>query len=127
MNKEQLTKEEFIKYMSFLKRQYDYEDKLFSLTREYRDVVGDAEAPMSHSSGVIIELLEKLLDLPKDEYGYSDLSWWVWETDFGETFEIGSLENTNFEENHKYRKPDLSDLDKLCDYLFRVAEIERMK
>lgn len=127
MNKEQLTKEEFIKYMNFLKRQYDYENSLHNLLREYHDVVGDAMAPLSQSSTVIVELLEKLIGLEKDEHGYTDLSWWVYECDFGETFEIGSLENTSFEENHKYRNPDLSDLDKLYDYLFWVSELERLK
>lgn len=121
-----LTKAEFIKYITFLKRQYDYENKLHDLMREYDDIVGDTFDPISQSSTVIIELLEKLLNLKEDEHGYTDLSWWVYECNFGETFEIGSIENTNLEEDHKYRKSDLSTLDKLYDYLLWASELENV-
>ena len=75
--------EDFKKHVTMLKRQIDFENKLEDLLKEYRDVVGDAEAPLTQSYWNLCELLESACGLKKDYAGYTTLSWWMEETDFG--------------------------------------------
>ncbi len=75
--------EEFEKHILFLKRQEEYNLKLQNLYREYRDIVGDVEAPLGGSVFNQIELLEKVIGIEEDEAGYSTLTWWIQQTEFG--------------------------------------------
>lgn len=117
LERPRLSKEEFMRYMYFIKKQNDFDNAYNDFFRKNRDIVGDAEAPMSQSTGYIVELLEEIMNLPKDDYDYTTLSWWIFDLDFGKEFVKGYMENCNLPENHEYRYPDLSDLDKLYDYL----------
>ncbi len=75
--------EEFEKHILFLKRQEEYYLKLQNLYREYRDVVGDAETPLDGSFFEQVKILEKVIGLEVDEAGYSTLTWWIQQTEFG--------------------------------------------
>jgi hypothetical protein len=113
-----LTFEEFKKYIDYIKREDEFFLKLSDLYREYRDVVGDAEAPFSIGGNHIISLLEEIMNLEIDDSGYSDLSWWVYECNYGkDTEKVDSYELTNLPENHKYRKPKLHTVKELYDFL----------
>lgn len=126
-----ISKEKFIEYMKFLKRQRDFEHKLCKLYRDYRDVVGDAEAIFFNSTDEIISLIEENLGLTIDDYGYTSLSYYIYDLDFGavdraKDYDLlkNSLEITTLPEDHKYRHPYavIKNFEDLYDYL--VWEVE---
>ena len=111
------TKEEFLKCMNYIIRKDEAESKMCSIMSEYSDVYIDGILPIDAGVGIIIDLLEKLFELPVDEMYGTTLSWWMYEKDYGKNFKVIDLEYTNIPEDHKLRKPDLSSLDNLYDCL----------
>lgn len=71
-----ITKKEFIKYMDTLKK---LQDKLNTLPSDFAHGVIEF-----FTLDLVITLLEKEFGLEEDETGYTLLSWWVYETKFGE-------------------------------------------
>lgn len=119
-----LTFEEFEKYINYLKRSSEYQSQMYSVARKYSDVICDFEQGVIVADDYIVELLEKLFTLKPDESGYTTLSWWIYETEFGEkknileSFELGYLP-----EEHPYRHPKLDTVRELYDYLlFEMSE-----
>lgn len=78
-----LTFEEFDKHITRLKRENEFELKLADLLKEYQDVCNYSEIWLPTSRYSVVELLEGLFGLQKDEFGYTTLSWWIFETEFG--------------------------------------------
>lgn len=113
-----LSKEAFVNAINFLKREDEFYTRQYSLYDNYRDIIGDS-TPMMYigAAEVILTLLEDAFALDSDNYAGTDLSWWLYDADFGEKFNIGDIENIDLPENHRFRKPDLSDVDKLYEYL----------
>ena len=62
--REIMSLEKFQKHMTYAIREYEFYNKLHDLYVEYRDVVGDAEAPFSNGGNEVIELLEEIFELP---------------------------------------------------------------
>lgn len=108
-----MTKELFIESINNLKNVYRASEELNTVLENNREVFGDTYII---GSGIlesnIVELLNKLLNIPEDD---DILSWWLYERDFGEDFEIGDLEVRN--EFGDIKAPDLSTVKKLYDYL----------
>lgn len=108
-----MTKELFIESINNLKKVYRASEELNTVLENNREVFGDTYII---GSGIlesnIVELLNKLLNIPEDD---DILSWWLYERDFGEDFEIGDLEVRN--EFGDIKAPDLSTVKKLYDYL----------
>jgi len=112
-----ITKDTFCKTIEALKRKRDAENEIDGILSKYKDVYYDGMLPIDCTEGLIVSLLEEAFDLPiSDDFG-STLSWWMYEQDFGETFEIGDIENLSLPEDDPYRKPDLGTPEKLYDYL----------
>ena len=77
MKIDRMSKEEFIKNLTTIKRDLDFYDALYSVTREYhRD---DEINILPNSVAVAIESLEAAIG---DKYEY--VSWWCFEKDWGE-------------------------------------------
>ena len=111
------TKEKFKEYLNYIIRKNEAETKIDSIISTYNDVYQDGIWPIDTGTGMMVEMLETMLDLPIDDSLRSTLSWWLYDMDFGEKFETGKLEIVSLPLNHEYRKPDLSTVDKLYDFL----------
>ena len=112
-----VSKEKFIEIMQFLKEKNDAWNEIESIIQNHYKVFGDSTTGFSQTDDIIISLLEESLNLPIGDYYGSTLSYWIYEAEFGEKFHVGDIENINLPEDHEYRKPDLTDLEKLYDYL----------
>lgn len=110
-------KNDFIKYIDFLKRQEAFGNELQTLLEKFSDVVSDGMIPSFYSAPLIVEILEKSLGLKEDEHGYTTLSYWIFEKDFGESFEVGDIEEISLPKTHKYRTPNLKKAEDLYDYI----------
>lgn len=106
-------RELFIESINNIKKVYRASEELNTVLENNRDVYGDTYVI---GSGIlesnIVELLNKLLNIPEDD---DIISWWLFERDFGEDFEVGDLEIRN--EFGDIKAPDLSTVEKLYDYL----------
>ena len=108
----------FKKAIDFLHKEDQFYTKQWRLYDDFREVIGDSNPVMyTGAAEVIVTLLEEEFGLLESDYCGTDLSWWIYDTNFGEDFEIGDIENMSLPEDHKYRKPDLSDTEKLYEYL----------
>lgn len=108
-----MIKELFITSINNIKKVYRASEELNTVLDNNRDVYGDTYVL---GSGIlesnIVELLNKLLNIPEDD---DIISWWLFERDFGEDFEVGDL--TTRDEFGNVETPDLSTVEKLYDYL----------
>lgn len=117
-----LSYKDFETYMNYMIRREEVLCKMQDLIQDYDDVYGDGLVPVDVGTGYMIALLERVMECPINGDAETTLSWWIWETNFGKDFKIGSLELNYLPEEHEYRKPDLSSLRKLYDFLVWEAE-----
>ena len=116
----------FKQAIDFLRREDKFYEKQWRLYNDFRDVIGDSMPVMyTGAAEVIVNLLENVFDLPESDYSGTDLSWWIFDMNFGENFEIGDIENMTLPEDHPYHYPDLSDTEKLYNYLVWQKEHQR--
>lgn len=76
-----MNKEEFLKYMKNLKNEHDFLDELNNMFNKYN--MPDNQIFENILFDNCIELLEKNLGLEMDSVGYSTLSWYIYENEFG--------------------------------------------
>ena len=112
-----LTLEEFIEAIEYVKREDECGNRLADVIRSYRDILGDAEAPIFHGGQIVISLLDKIWGLDIDKYSGSIISYWCWEKEFGEEWKKGDLVLKNLPADHKYHEPVLKTVEELYDYL----------
>jgi hypothetical protein len=111
----QLTKEEFVKYMSNLKSFYDYYEHLYVVSQGSISILDCKDT--SNLIGSYIEMLEKLMGVEHYPTIGSDIQYFVNELDFGTSdiaHEAIKLENGEI--------VDVSSVEKLYDYLVRCDE-----
>lgn len=119
-----LTFEEFVKALDEIKKAREVYDKFYKLSREYNDVLGDYDPPMPTGYFLAEELIGKALGLGEDDI----VSWWIGESEWGEKFVEGSIEDDSLPEDHKYHKPVLKTYEDLYEYcLFLGEEYYKMK
>lgn len=105
-----LTRDEFKKYMQLVVDTESVDRQINAMIHKNRNVFGDSDIWFFFEHCIaIVELVGKLMG---DQYG--TLDYWVFELECGKD---SGIENTNLPEDDPYRKPDLSDLDKLYDYI----------
>lgn len=109
-----LTKKMFCEIIERLRDASDLQDKVNALFRESRenvelDFMNAAALQISHESSVV-KLLEVLMDDVDDIYG-SNISYFIYELDYGRKYEPGMITDENNKEI------DLSTAEKLYDYL----------
>ena len=123
-----LSKEAFVEAINYLKKEDEFYSKQYRLYDDYRDVIGDSLPVMyTGAAEIILKLLEESFALDVDNHYGSTLSWWIYEINFGEDFKLGDIETLDLPEGHEFRTPDLSDVDKLYDYLAWCYEDKRLK
>ena len=110
-----LSKEAFCKYIRFIEKEMDFFNRIDDLCRHNRDVMNDTEVCPPASVDKMVELLEIIFGLQKDQFGYTTLSWWIYEDEFGKKDSDLTLEH--LPEDHPYHKPDLTTPEKLYDFL----------
>ena len=108
----------FKQAIDFLKLEDKFYEKQWRLYNDFREVIGDSMPVMyTGAAEALVTVLEDVFDLPDSDYCGTDLSWWIYDMNFGENFEIEDIENTTLPEDHPYHYPDLSDTEKLYNYL----------
>ena len=78
-----MNKKEFLKYMGNIKNVYTFMDELNGLFKKHKmsgDQIWDSYSLLMDDC---ISLLEMNLNLELDNAGYSVLSWYIYENDFG--------------------------------------------
>jgi hypothetical protein len=120
-----LTLKEFKDAIEYIQREDECGNRLSEVIREYRDILGDAEAPIFQGGTIVVNLLEKLWKLEIDDYGYTDISYWCWEKEYGEKWKEGDLVLSEVPVDHKYHKPILKTVEELYDYLCWCYETDR--
>ena len=61
------TKEKFKEYMNYIIRKNEAETKIDSIISTYNDVYQDGIWPIDTGTGMMVEMLETMLDLPIDD------------------------------------------------------------
>lgn len=116
-----LKRKEFRKYLEFIISKEKARDEMDKIMRKYDNVFIDWIAPIDNAEEYIVELVNKAMSLDEDE----TISHWLWEGRYFENeYTVGDTELMYLPANHKYRKPDISNLDKLYDYLVWCSEYD---
>ena len=107
-----LSKKEFVKCIDHLKAARDLQDQVDELFRKSRDNIewdflNAASLQISHEN-LVVSLLENLMD---DDEKYPDISYFIYELDYGRRWQPGYVIDGNGEDI------DMSTPEKLYDYL----------
>ena len=108
-----ITKEKFCKIINEIKRMHEYEDELYKLGRKYDN---DSEIRFPTLEDTVVSLLEYATCCPTDEKYGSDISYFIYELDFGRDWEPGMIVD------REGNDIDFSTAEKLYDYLKKVYE-----
>ena len=116
-----LTKLMFCETIKRLRESSDLQDKVNALFRASRDNIeldfmNAAALQISHES-TVVKLLEILMNDSDDGYG-SNISYFIYELDYGRKYEPGMITDEND------REIDLSTAEKLYDYLVQINSEE---
>lgn len=107
-----LTKEEFVDYMNTLKKIMDSDTMLSDALKNFDSCSDFGGFSNFRAEDLIVTLLEKLMDDPKDEeYGISDISYFIYDLEWGSNWTPDSITDANG------NSIDLSTVEKLYDYL----------
>lgn len=110
-----ISKELFVSIIDELKEVNDFVSETNVKARKLNDYLisdfFDADSIVIHHDSLVVLLLQKIFD---DE---GTIDWWIFEKDFGRSFQMGDIleeiENGDFEDI------DLGSVEKLYDYLVR--------
>lgn len=107
-----ITKEEFVEYMNTLKTLSDSSNMLSNALKNFDSCPDFGGFSNFRAEDLIIALLEKLMDDSKDdEYGISDISYFIYDLEWGSNWTPDSLTD---EDGNSI---DISTIEKLYDYL----------
>ena len=112
MKKFLISREEFVKCIDRLREATDLVDKIDDIMRESRDNIENdfmnaASLQITHEQ-IVVDLLEKLTH---DDEIYSDVSYFIYELDYGREYEPGMVKDNDGNEL------DFSTAGSLYDYL----------
>ena len=103
-----ISKQEFITIINHIKEVNQFVDETNEKARELNDsIISD----FFNASSLSISFEDDLIKVLENMFNTDLINWWIYELDFGQTFEIGDLVEQNGD------KPDLSTVEKLYDYL----------
>ena len=103
-----MTKEKFIEIINEIQELHKYEEDLYALNRRY-----EADFQFPTLEDTVVKLLEEIFHCPIDEYVGSDISYFIYELDFGQEWEPGMIIDESGNDI------DLSTTEKLYDYLVK--------
>lgn len=117
----------FKKALLFLERQDAFKRNFFYIIDKFRDVVGDVEARTLNSANEIIDVIDDAFRSDR-EFGETDLSWWVYEMDFGrENKDWLTLTDKRFPEDSIFREVCVDNLNILYRYMCAVYALKKEK
>ena len=118
-----ISKRTFVDTINTLKEKNQMECQIQDIITNHPNVCCDGLVPIDCTEQLIVNMINEWMSLPSNELVGTTLEWWMYEEQFGDDFNIGDIENITLPEDHKYRKPDLSDAEKLYDYLVWESSI----
>lgn len=110
-----MSKEKFVKIINEIQELHKYEEDLYALNRRYRNYEADFLFPTLEDT--VVKLLEEIFHCPIDKYVGSDISYFIYDLNFGQNWEPGMIIDENGNDI------DLSTAEKLYDYLMKGKEI----
>jgi len=105
-----MTKEKFVEIINEIKKLHEYEDALYALN--YNSGF-DSELRFPTLEDTVISLLEEVMHCPVDEYIGSDISYFIYDLDFGKDWEPGMIIDKDG------NSIDHSTTEKLYDYIVK--------
>lgn len=102
-----LSRETFVKAINEIKRAWDYQEDLNKFFSAHK---ADGYIYQPDCADVLIMVIEDAMGLERDADGMTDVSWFVYEMDFGRNFKMGDLVVDG-------KEVDVSDAEKLYDYV----------
>ena len=103
-----LSKSEFVRMINAIRESYDFQMELVELGTKY-----NVDVPTYDDlSGYLLEALNRMFDLPVDDYVGSDIDYFCFEINFGRDYKEGCI--TVDEE-----PVDISTAEKLYDWITR--------
>lgn len=103
-----ISKQEFIRIINHIKEVNQFVDETNKKARGLNDAI---ISDFFNASSLSISFEDDLIKVLENMFNTDLINWWLYELDFGQTFEIGDLVEQNGD------KPDLSTAEKLYDYL----------
>lgn len=104
-----MTKEKFVKIINEIKKLHNYEESLHILNTRYAEYDANIQFPTLEDT--VIKLLEEIFQCPVDKYVGSDISYFIYDLNFGEDWKPGSITDKDGNDI------DHSTAEKLYDYL----------
>lgn len=115
--REVLTKDKFLQIMNELKNYIDYDQECMVAANNHN--IQFSSVDTSSLGSTIVDLLDMIFGTYV-EYGLGDISYFVYELDFGRSWKPGSFVDTD--ENGNKIDIDVSSAEKLWDYLTKDGE-----
>ena len=81
-----MTKKKFIKYMKVLRAWSEYSDKCYKVGLNFLEQKGAVNL-----ENAFVELLEEACGIKEDSWGYSDISYFAYELDYGKKWKPGTI------------------------------------
>lgn len=112
-----LTYQEFERYMTNILEARDLYDKMYAMFMENSTLLGDATPPMPTGYFLAEEILGKAMGLGNDDI----ISYWIDEMRSQEQWKDVILDE-NLPEGHKYRNPEIKNIEDLYNYCVFLSE-----
>ena len=110
-----LTKKEFVKAINAMRDMYDFQMDMIAIGNKY-----NMETPICDDlSGYLIDTLDRMFELERDDAIGSDISYFCYELNFGRDWDDKSYV---VKIGDKTESIDISDAEKLYDWLTRDLE-----
>lgn len=104
-----MTKEKFVEIINDIKKLHKYEEDLYALNRSYEYCEVDFQFPTLED--IVVTLLEEIFQCTIDEHVGSDISYFIYDLDFGKKWKPGLITDKDGND------VDYSTAEKLYDYL----------
>ena len=110
-----MTKDKFVEIINEIQKLHKYEEDLYALNRRYKNYDVDFQFPTLEDT--VVRLLEEIFQCQIDEHIGSDISYFIYELDFGQDWKPGMIIDKDGNDI------DHSTAEKLYDYLMKERDI----
>lgn len=116
-----ISKGQFVRIIDKMRLVYDFVEETNDKARQLRDDLDGSFSDFFEGNSLFIAHDNLVIELLENMFNDNDIiSWWIYDEDFGRKFKAGDL---SFKKNGKIYAPDLSNTEKLYDYL--VEEMDK--
>jgi hypothetical protein len=109
-----MTKEKFVEIINEIQELHKYEEDLYVLNRRYKNYEVDFQFPTLED--IVVRLLEEIFQCRIDEHIGSDISYFIYDLNFGQDWEPGMIIDKDGNDI------DHSTAEKLYDYLMKERD-----